>query len=216
MFQALLKVEKRKEVGKRYTRQIRHAGRVPAIYYIHGEEPIAISVDEKELHGVIHSEQNIIDLAFDGKKKVKSVIRDIQWDPVAGRPVHVDFMGIKMTENVTVDIPVHLIGTPIGVKRDGGILQQQLREISIECLPSDIPEHFEVDVEALEVGDSLRVADLQIEKVHILTDPEQSIASVQHPKVVKEPEVVEVEGEEGEEAAEAPAEGDETGEGTAE
>jgi len=193
MAQVVLNVQERDVVNKREKKALRRGGRVPATYYIHGENAVALSVDEKELKGAIHSDANIIDLSVGGKKNMKCVIRDIQWHPVAGNLMHVDFMGIKMTEKVTVTIPIHLVGTSIGVKNGGGISQQILREISIECLPADIPEHLEVDITNLDVGGSFLVGDLALEKVKVLTDADQSIVIVRPPTVVQD--VVAVEGE---------------------
>lgn len=209
MSEALLNVEKREDLTTHVTRQMRRSGRVPAIYYMHGEDPVAVSVDEKEFRGVVHSGHSIIDLVFGPKKKVKSVIREVQWHPVTSAPMHVDFMGVKMTEEVTVEMSITLVGTPVGVKNEGGILQQQLREIAISCLPTDIPDNFEIDVADLAIGDTIRVSDLSFDKVKILTEAEQSIVTVRAPKVVVEETPAEVEGEE---AEGAPEEGEGEGE----
>lgn len=186
MAETVLNVNKREESGKKISKQLRRDGRIPGIYYIHGEDSVALSVDEKELKNIIHSDASIIDLKFEDDKALKSVIRDVQWDPVYGKPVHVDFMGVKLTEKVHVTLPVHLAGTPVGVKQEGGILQHIIREIDIECLPLDIPEHFEVDVSDLDIGGAIRIEDLKIDKVTILNDPLQSIVTVRPPAVIEE------------------------------
>lgn len=192
----VLNVEKRENLSRTENRRLRRTGRVPGIYYIHGEESLPLSVDLKEFQSVIHSDANIVDLAFpDEKKQVKCVIREVQWDPVQSNPLHVDFLGVKLTEKVAIAIPVHLVGTSTGVKNNGGILQHVIRELNVECLPLDIPEHFEIDVTDLEVGDAIHVSDISIDKVTILNDPDQSIAIVRPPAVVVE-EVEEVAEEE--------------------
>lgn len=192
----VLNVEKRENLSRSESRRLRRTGRVPGIYYIHGEESLPLSVDLKEFQSVIHSDANIVDLAFpDEKKQVKCVIREVQWDPVQSNPLHVDFLGVKLTEKVAIAIPVHLVGTSTGVKNNGGILQHVIRELNVECLPLDIPEHFEIDVTDLEVGDAIHVSDISIDKVTILNDPDQSIAIVRPPAVVVE-EVEEVAEEE--------------------
>jgi large subunit ribosomal protein L25 len=183
---------------------------------MHGEDSIAVTLDSKELYTVIRTEASIVDLKFNSGKESKCVIRDIQWHPVSDQPLHVDLMGIKMTEKVQVDLPIHLIGNPVGVKQEGGVLEQIIREISIECLPGDIPEHLEIDVSDLSIGDTVKIDQLQIDKVKILTDPSQSLAAVRVPRVIAEPEVEleeeaaepelvgeEKEGEEGEESSES-------------
>ena len=210
----VLNVEKRENLSRSESRRLRRTGRVPGIYYIHGEESLPLSVDLKEFQSVIHSDANIVDLAFpDQKHQVKCVIREVQWDPVQSNPLHVDFLGVKLTEKVTVAIPVHLVGTSTGVKNNGGILQHVIRELNVECLPLDIPEHFEIDVTDLEVGDAIHISDISIDKVTILNDSDQSIAIVRPPAVVveeveevaeaevTEPEIVGEKKDEAEEAA---------------
>lgn len=190
MSEVVLNIEKRGEIGKQAAKRLRRSGKTPGIYYMHGEESVPISLDNKELYLVIHHEASIIDLKFDSGDKSKCVIREIQWHPVQDTPVHVDLMGIKMTEKGQFEVPVHLTGNPVGVKQQGGVLEQIIREISVECLPGDIPEHLEVDVTDLEIGDAIRVDQLEIDKVKILTDPSQSIAIVRAPRVVEEEDAV--------------------------
>jgi large subunit ribosomal protein L25 len=133
----------------------------------------------------------------------------MQWEPVAGSPLHVDLLGVKLTEKIAVDLPIQLVGTAIGVKQNGGLLQHLLRDLEVEGLPLDIPEYLEVDINDLDIGDGVRVSDLSLDKLTILTDPSQSIVIVSAPKAVEEPveEEEEVEGEgEAEEAEEEAAE----------
>ena len=196
MAELLLKVEERESLGKQTSKKMRREGRVPGIYYIHGQESIPFSIDEKQLHNAIHTETSILDLQFDSGKETKCVIRDIQWHPVFDKPIHVDLMGIKMTEKVHVDVPIHIIGEALGVKRDGGVLQQVIREVSIESLPADIPEYFEIDITDLEIGDTFRVEQLEIENIKMLSDPTQTILVIRPPRVEVEPTVEPEEGEE--------------------
>ena len=193
MSESILNAKKREAINKKGTKAIRREGRVPAIYYFHGQDSTPLSIDEKEFRGVLSSDSNIIELAFDDNEKTKCVVRDIQWDPVSSKPVHVDFLGIKMTEKITMQIPINLIGTATGVKNEGGIQQQLLRELEVEALPADLPEHLEVDVTELELGDAIHVRDIEIDKVKILNDPEQSIVSISHPRVEEEVEEAKVE-----------------------
>ncbi|MCG8604249.1 50S ribosomal protein L25 [bacterium] len=189
MSQVVLNIEKRENVGKQVAKRLRKEGKTPGIFYMHGEDSIAVTLDSKELYTVIHTEASIVDLKFSSGKESKCVIRDIQWHPVSDQPLHVDLMGIKMTEKVQVEVPIHLVGNPVGVKQEGGVLEQIIREISIECLPGDIPEHLEIDVSDLSIGDTFKIEQLQIDKVKILTDPSQSVAAVRVPRVILEPEV---------------------------
>jgi len=186
MSELVLNAEKRESFSKGISRGLRREGRVPAIYYMHGEVPVALSVDAKEFKKILHADSSIVDVALSPKKKLKTVIRDIQWHPVTGYPLHVDFMGVKMTEKVTVDVTIHLTGTATGVKNGGGLLQQQLREISVECLPADIPEHLEVDVSELDLNQSVLVGDLELGNVKVLNELDQSIVSVRPSTLVAE------------------------------
>ncbi len=192
MAELVLQAEKRDDFDKKETKRLRRAGRIPAVYYIHGEESVPVSIDGKEFRDVLGADSSIIDLSV-GRKKLKCVVRDIQWHPVSSVPLHVDFLGVKLTEKLTVTIPVHLVGNPIGVKDSGGILQQELRELAIECLPLDIPEHVEVDVSNLDIGDGIHVSNITLEGVEILTDPEQSVAIIRPPSIIKEPTLEEEE-----------------------
>ncbi|MFQ5823600.1 MAG: 50S ribosomal protein L25 [bacterium] len=191
MIEKVINVETRNDIGKKATKQLRRIGKVPGIYYFHGQNSIPISIDEKLLKSVIQAETNILELKFDNGNHSKCVIREVQWDPIYGKPLHVDLMGIKLTEKVTVTVPIHFVGTPVGVKQSGGILQLLIREIEVEGLPLEIPEHLEIDVSNLDIGDTIRVADISVEKVKILSDPSQSIVVVRPPVVVVEPTVEE-------------------------
>ncbi|MDZ7360280.1 MAG: 50S ribosomal protein L25 [candidate division KSB1 bacterium] len=193
MAEAVLNLSLRQEVGKKGARHIRRTGAIPGIFYIHGQDSIPVTVDEKALRTVIVSKANLVDLKFDNGRKEKCVIREVQWDPLTSRPLHVDLMGIKLTEKVRVKVAVRLVGSSVGVK-EGGILQMMLRELEIECLPLDIPEDIPIDVSSLKIQDTVHVGDVKLERVRILNDPAQVIASVLPPKVEEAP------------SAEAPAE----------
>lgn len=200
MEELVLNIEKREKVGKKDTNQLRKNGKVPGVYYFHGQDTIPIAVDEKQLKSVVQSESSIIDLNFNNGEKTKCVIREVQWDPIYSKALHVDLMGVKLTEKVTVNVPIHLVGIPVGVNVGGGILQQTLREIEIESLPLDIPENIEVDITHLDIGDTITVEDLSIDKVRILTETSRTVVVIRPPVVTVEPEVEAVEEEE--EAAE--------------
>jgi large subunit ribosomal protein L25 len=187
MAEAILNVTIRQDIGKKAARQLRRTGAIPGIYYTRGEDSVAVAVDERALRSVLLSKANIVDLNFGGGgKNAKCVIREIQWDPITSRPLHVDLMGIKLTEKITIEVPVRLVGTAAGVK-DGGILQVMLRELEVECLPLDIPEDIPIDVSGLNIQDAVHVSDIQIEKVKLLNDPEQVIVTVLPPRLEEAP-----------------------------
>ncbi|MGE5175687.1 MAG: 50S ribosomal protein L25 [Hyphomicrobiales bacterium] len=186
-----LKGVRRAGTGKGVTRKLRAGGAVPAVYYGRGEEPITLTVDRKDVETLFHtsgSSNVIVDLQVEGDAASdrKALIREIQRDPVLGSILHLDFHHISLTERITVEVPIELTGTPVGVKDGGGILEHLLREVEVECLPTDIPAEITVDVSALNIGDSLHVSDLSAPGVEILTDAHRTIATVVPPTVLEE------------------------------
>jgi large subunit ribosomal protein L25 len=186
-----LKTERRSDVGKGVARKLRMTGRIPAVYYGRGEAPIPLVVGLKELEEVIHTAEGsnvIVDLRVggDASPERKALIREIQRDPVGGNILHLDLQHISLTEQIIVEVPIVLLGTPAGVKDGGGILEHLLREVEVECLPADIPSRLEVDVSALLIGDSLHVSDLKADRVTIKTDSTRAIAAVVPPTILEE------------------------------
>jgi large subunit ribosomal protein L25 len=220
MKEVVLKAKPRQMLGKEKAKKLRKNGIIPAVVYGLETKTLPLEIESKSFNALLRGglgENVIITLMLDdpqdGRKQV--LIREVQRDPVRGDIVHVDFHQISLTHKITIEVPIHLIGMPEGVK-EGGILQHALREIKVECLPTSIPEKFEVDVSHLKIGDSIHVADLKAEGVTILSDLQGSIASVVPPTIFKEaeaapaateaePEVIgekkeeKAEGEEGEE-----------------
>lgn len=186
-----LKGARRSGIGKGVARKLRQTGSIPAVYYGRGEEPIVLTVVVKELEEVILKAEGsnvIVDLRVDGDGvgDRKALIREIQRDPVGGHILHLDLQHISLTETIVVEVPIILIGVPTGVKDGGGILEHLLRDVEVECLPTDIPSRLEIDVSALNIGDSLHVSDLKADKVTILTEGERPIAAVVPPTVLEE------------------------------
>jgi large subunit ribosomal protein L25 len=212
-----LKAEKREDSGKGAARKLRAAGRVPAVLYGHGVGPMAVSVDARDLFHVLHGSAGtnvLVDLQVDGAQHL-SLPREIQRDHVRGRYLHVDFLAVRRDETVTVSVPVRVVGESPGVKA-GGVIEHHLWELQVECLPGDVPDGIEADVSKLQVGDSLRVADLlPPQGVSVLTPLEESVIAVVIPQV-RVVEEVEAAAEEGEEAAAEEGEGAPTKEAPAE
>ena len=186
-----LECARRDGVGKGVARKLRAEGRVPGVFYGRAEESIPLIVNLKELEAVIHKAggSNVIvdvKVAGDAAKDRKALIREIQRDPVAGSILHLDLQHISLTERITVEVPVVLVGTATGVKDAGGILEHLLRDVEVECLPTDIPSHIEVDVSGLNIGDTLHVSDLKAERVTIKTEGDRAIATVVPPTVLEE------------------------------
>jgi len=196
--------------GKEEARRLRNQGLIPAVVYGQRAETIPVTLNPQELAKVLHGgagERTLINLTIEGLQDgpiTKTVIlKEKQVDSLKRNWLHVDLYTIAMDEEINVGIPVRIVGKAAGVTVQGGILEQVLREIEVKCLPSDIPSSIDVDVSALEIGDSIHVAEITLEKAKILADPGQTVVTVVPPKeevVVAVEEVVE--GEVAEEAAE--------------
>lgn len=177
---------KRNEFGKGAARSLRRNDMIPAILYRAGGS-IPIKLPRKEILQFINTtsgEQAMVSIQFaDGESKL-ALMKEFQVDPIKRELLHADFFEVSLTEKVKVSVHVSTVGEPIGVKRDGGLLQNLLREIEIECLPDKIPGHIKTDISGLEIGQSLHVADLKLgEDIKVLTDPSEVIANIIAPIV---------------------------------
>ncbi|HWC76020.1 MAG TPA: 50S ribosomal protein L25 [Blastocatellia bacterium] len=197
----LITANPRDGIGKGFARRLRANGMIPAaVYGGEGAEPVAVSVNAKEIANILRSDtghNTIFKLAVSGANTEPTdvIIKDWQVDPVKGRLLHADLFRLSMTTVTRVSVPIETTGEPVGVKMEGGILELQLREIEVECLPGDIPERFAVDVSNLKIGDHLTVGELVYdrERVKVLADEHQIVAGVLQPRMVEEvvkPEVV--------------------------
>jgi large subunit ribosomal protein L25 len=193
--QANLQVATRTATGKGAARTLRREGKVPGVIYGHGREAEAVAIDtlalQKTLIG-ISAATTILDVAIDGRTPVKALIREIQRHSL--RPaeiIHLDLYEVRSDEEITLQIPIRLTGIPDGVRNFGGVLDHVLRELEIEVLPSDIPDHVDMDVTALTIGHSLFVRDLKVEKARILNDPDTPICTVVAPRTEEAPAPVE-------------------------
>ena len=190
MSQEVLIVPKRDTFGKAAIRELKKSGLIPAVVYGLTEPPVAISISPKAVARVLASDTGLNSVVFlqregtDIKRHV--IIKDVQRHPITGRLRHIDFMRVDMTLKVRVKVPVRLVGTAIGVKGQGGILDFAHREIEIECLPSIIPAHIDVDISNLSVGDSIRFEQITLGANIIFTgDAHQVVCSV-HGKAAEE------------------------------
>jgi large subunit ribosomal protein L25 len=204
MERPVLTAEIREEVGKERVRKIRARGLIPAVFYGPRSTTIPLTVDPKALAKVLQTEAGenvLINLEIrKGNQLDRKVVmvKDIQIDPLQRMTLHTDFYEVALDEMVTVEVPIHLIGKPEGIKM-GGILEQIRREIQIQCLPGDIPKSIDVDVSSLEIGDSIHVQDLRVEKAKILSETNFTVVTVV-PPMVEEKKAEEVVAEAAEEA----------------
>lgn len=191
--EAALEATKRDTRGKNEARRVRAAGQIPAVVYGDKADAAVISVDPKTLLRILHSDSGLntlIALKLEGEGDTRVLVRDFQVDPVTQAPLHVDFYRIAMDKKITVTVPVQLKGEAKGVKTQGGVLDFVHRDIEVECLPSDIPEHIDIDITELLMNQGIRVRDLPVDpKWTAVSEPDTMIVHVVAPKVeaVEEP-----------------------------
>jgi large subunit ribosomal protein L25 len=211
-----LNATKRDGAGKGVARKLRHGGRVPAVMYGKDMEPLHLSIDAMEavhLFQAISTDNTIVDLVVEGEKEsFPTLVREIQAHPYKHELVHVDFLRIQKGVAVEVEVPVELVGTPVGVKLHGGVLEHLVHEVPVKCIPSLIPEVIEIDVSHLEIEDAIHLSELTIpEGVELLIDDDRTVCIVAAPRAVVEEDAEE--GEDGDGAAEPEVigQGDEEG-----
>lgn len=207
MADVALNAAARTERGKGPARRLREQGKVPAIVYGRGRDPVALVVDARELRGALHGPKGdhaLIDLKIDGSDTKVVLLKDLVRDFITAQYKHADFLEVDMAKPVEVEVSILLTGHAAGLMH-GGVQDVQLRDVEVRCLPGSIPDHIEIDVSALQIGDSLHVSDLVPPAgVEILSDPGRSIVTITAPATEAKPAA---EGEEAaaEAAAAAPA-----------
>ncbi len=186
-----LQAEIRSGTGKGVARKLRADGKLPAVLYGGDAEPAHITLDAHDaeyLFRNISVDNTIVALHVDGEKEaVQTLVREIQVHPWKATLLHVDFLRIQKGVMIDVNVPLNLVGTPIGVQRDGGVIEQIIHDLPIKCIPSNIPETIEVDISHLELHEVLHVSDLTMgEGVEITVAPERTVCSVSLPKAAEE------------------------------
>ena len=200
MAEITLAAKKRDVSNKSAKKESRRNGVIPCIYYLKGKDPIMFSAEEIALKQLVFtSETHIINLSFENEKPMGTIIKDVQFDPVTDRIVHIDFLGVTLGQKLEIQIPINFVGSAIGVK-EGGILQELLHKLDVECLPRHIPENLSIDVEALAIGNSIHVRDLEFENITILNHEDTTVVSVITPRVEEVDEEVDEEVEDTEAA----------------
>lgn len=190
MSEITISAEIRKEIRKRVS-PLRAQGNVPGIYYGHGQANIPIAIPALTLQPLYRtSATHVINLKLDDGSTHTCVLRDVQFDPVTDRPIHFDLFGLNPDEELSIQVPITIVGTAKGV-RDGGMLQHIIHKLEVSCLPKHIPDHIEVNVENLEINHSVHVKDLTVPNVNILENENSAVVAVVPPTVLKEPEPTE-------------------------
>lgn len=190
-----LRVEKRSTTGKNEARRSRAKGKIPAVLYGASKPTVAVAVDRKALSDLFRDgagENAIFLLKLEGTDQSRhAMIRELQRDPLTRKTQHIDFVRVMMDAKIRVRVAIEVVGTALGVKAEGGILDVVTREVEVECLPTAIPEHITVDVSELAIGDLIRVGELPgLEGVTVLEDANRVLVHVTHPTAEKAPEVV--------------------------
>jgi large subunit ribosomal protein L25 len=186
MEKVVLKANVRKIISKSSRSDLRKAGKIPGVYYSKHGSPIPIGVVEKEINPLVYTtETHLISLQLDSNEELDCVIKDIQFDPITDRVVHFDLLGLTSGETFQLEVPVQFHGSPVGVK-EGGVLQTLLHKLEVECLPKDIPQRIDINIQGLKLGDAIHVKDLVLENLTILNPEEAVIVTVTHPKAEKE------------------------------
>ena len=200
-----LELEKRNNIGYQISRDLRHKGYVPGIFYSADHDPVTFSIEKRHLYDALQSQSHVYSIDVGGNNG-HAIFKEIQYHPVTEDIIHVDLFGVSLKDKINLSVPIILEGESSGVKT-GGIMTQNITEVEIQCLATKVPDAIYVNVEELEVGDSVHVADLSIEDGDILTNPDITVVSVQAPReevleetVVDEDELLE--GEDVEEVAE--------------
>ena len=229
MSELTLKVRQRDELGKNANRRLRNDGQVPAVVYGLERDPISIRVADREIFDLLRKggDNAVFLLEMEGTdQKRHAMIRDLQVHPITGKMVHIDFQRINMEETVRVAVPIEVVGTPLGVKNEGGMVEFATREVEVECLPNLIPQQLELDISELHLGQHLEAKDLAMpDGVELQEEPSRVIVTVTLARIemteaeeeaaelleaeLEEPEVVgrgKEEEEEGEEAEKSEAE----------
>lgn len=208
MDQVSLRAEPRDLIGTRPAKRLRVTGKVPAILYGRGLDPLTLTVDRRDLYAALHTEAGtnaLINLEVDGTKKpYLTVAREIQRHPVRGEIAHLDFISISLDEKITADVGIEFLGTPHSVKEEGALVETIRNSVTVEALPLEIPAHIQLDISEMALNDTLKVSDLPvIEGVEYVDDADASVVTVIIPRIIEpeEPEPTEaelLEGEEGE------------------
>tara|TARA_B100001769_G_C21893773_1_gene482830 strand:+ start:77 stop:754 length:678 start_codon:yes stop_codon:yes gene_type:complete len=196
-----LEVEKRTKANKKDLKELRKSGKIPGIYYSYdSKESLTFFIEQSVINNAIKSDSNIFSINVGGKNRTV-LFKSVQYHPVTEQMTHIDLYGVNMDKPVVVKVPINLVGTPIGVKEEGGVLNQVSQELELKCLPGDIPNIMDVNIEDLSIGDTILAESIKMDDaLEMISSPDMLIVSVTVPmkEVVADPDEELEEGEDGE------------------
>jgi len=189
MSDIIIKAEKRIITTKGAVNQLRRDGKIPGVLYSKEMEPVNFTVTELSINPLVYTtDMHLVDLTVEDGKAVKSILKNVQFDPLTDKIIHIDFQAITVGQAIQVQVPISIVGQAIGVK-SGGMIQQTINKLDIDCLPKHIPQNLEIDITSLDVGDAIRVGDLSYENITILNSVDTRIISVAAAREEEEEEV---------------------------
>lgn len=178
MAEVNITAEPRSVSTKGAVNQLRRDGFVPGVLYSHEMEPVVFTIPELALKPIVYTtEMNLVNIKVGKDKEIKSILKEVQFDPVSDRIIHVDFQAITVGQLIQIKVPINLVGQAIGIK-NGGTLSFNLHKVEVECLPKNIPNHLEVDISDLDIGDSILIGELSFENITILNPADASVVAV--------------------------------------
>ncbi|HCW77001.1 MAG TPA: 50S ribosomal protein L25 [Candidatus Marinimicrobia bacterium] len=186
-----LKVQDRTENGKQAMKKLRADGWVPVIFYSHGSEVVQLKMAYPDVREAIRSGERIFNIHIAGEQR-RAVIKELQYHPVTEKVLHIDLHGVRLRDVVEIEVPLVIKGVPFGVKNEGGVLQHTIHELTVRCKGSDVPEHIELDVTGLRIGDAIHIRDIKSDVWTILEQGDVLLAIVQQQQKM-EVETVETE-----------------------
>ena len=210
-----LDISERTKTRSKGSKVLRKEGLIPGVLYYSGEKNVNITVDKSVLFHAMQSGQRIFEIDQDGESQY-TMIKELQYHPVTDAIIHIDLMRVRRSEKMTISVPLVLIGEAIGIK-EGGVLSQSMTQVEISCFPTDVPGHIEIDIEDLEINSARSVADIKIdnEDIEIVSNTNLNVVSITPPAAEEEPEIEELEDDEGEGDVEGDVEGEEGDKGSA-
>jgi len=181
-----LKASERKDFSKSETRRIRNEGFIPGVFYSKNNQLIHINVADKAINPLVFTAKtHLISLELEGHDEYECIIKDVQFHPVTDKVIHFDLLGLTKGEKIKLEIPVQLVGSPVGLK-EGGVIQHVMHKIEVECLPRHIPEHITIDISGLNLNDSVHISDLKYDDIEFTDSQDSLIVQVTHAKIKEE------------------------------